>query len=546
MRRIAFILILVAAVVGIHACAADAPTAPKPGTGGGTSSAVSVLLFTTDANPKAGTCTLIQALVSLNGSPVPDGTSVNFSTDFGAFGQNGLPLVSIVTTNGAASTALCGPAAGGAKVKGQVTVAGKTNSGNLAIFFQPGSGALPQVSYCSPSFGPKEGGTTLTLNGIGFSGSASTTRVQFTVNGVTKDGVVSAVTSTTISVTTPGFPEFGSPSLAAAITLTVMTPSSSTPAVLSLPACFVYGADVAGTPTITAVLPASGTKGGNTRVTIIGSGFSTTGGVQVFFGTVEATVVSISYNQVVVLSPPAPFDPTAANVSAAVTVKNIASGLLSNDDVLFSYTPDMHITAIANGTQRTDAPFTPVTIYGTGFQAPVVVTLAGVPAFVQSVSATELVVLPALPSNCGGGSGTAVVVVNITTGEKATSESGITFTYVVVPMTITGLSPQVGSAGTVVVITGSNFPLSLADAEVKFGGRIAFVTPPVTAGSLTVTVPVGSVTTNPVCTGGNVAPALQNVETVDVTVTNRGNTCTATLPQVFTYQLPCVDPTQAP
>ena len=75
MRRIAIALILAAAVVGIYSCAADSPTAPHPGAGGGTtSSAVSVQLVASDANPKAGTCTLIEAFVTLNGSPVPDGT----------------------------------------------------------------------------------------------------------------------------------------------------------------------------------------------------------------------------------------------------------------------------------------------------------------------------------------------------------------------------------------------------------------------------------------------------------------------------------------
>jgi hypothetical protein len=542
MRRIAFTLILVTAVVGIHACAADAPTAPKPGTGGGTSSAVSVQLFTNDANPKAGTCTLVEAIVSLNGTPVPDGTSVNFSTDFGVFGQNGLPLVSVVTTNGAAATALCGASAGTAKVKGTATVSGKTNSGSLTISFQSGPGSGPQVSSCNPSFGPIEGSTPLTLNGNGFSGSAATTRVQFTVNGVTKDGVVSAVTPTTINLTTPGFPEFGSPSLQAAITLTVMTPSSPTPVVLSLPGCFVYGTAGSGTPTVTAVLPSSGTNQGNTRVTIIGSGFSTTGGVQVFFGTVEATVISVSYNQVLVLSPPA-FGAGDVNLNktVAVTVKNIASGVVSNATVTFTFTPAIRITAVSNGTQSVTTGFSPVTIYGQGFQAPVAVTLAGVPAFVQSVSSTELVVLPSLPltSGCANVTG-PVSVTNIDTGDTA---SGASFTYLVPQLVITSVAPQIGVAGATVTITGTNFPLSLADAEVKFGGRIAFVTPPITAGSLTVTVPPGSVTTNPTCTGTNVPPALQNVATVDVSVTNRQNSCTATVPQAFTYQLPCVAPT---
>src|SRR5215471_282200 len=144
MRRTLIALLLAAAVVGVYACAADAPSAPKPGAGGGTTSpAVAVQLFTSNSNPKAGTCTLIEALVTLNGSPVPDGTSVNFTTDFGTFGQNGLALVSIVTTNGVAAAALCGPGAGSAHVKGTATVQGKTNTGTVTVNFQPDSSTLP-------------------------------------------------------------------------------------------------------------------------------------------------------------------------------------------------------------------------------------------------------------------------------------------------------------------------------------------------------------------------------------------------------------------
>src|SRR5262245_39369006 len=191
MRRTLIALLLAAAVVGVYACAADAPSAPKPGTGGGVpSTSVSVQLFTSNANPKAGTCTLIEALVTLNGNPVPDGTSVNFTTDFGTFGQNGLGLISVVTTDGQAVTALCGPGAGSAKVKASATVQGKSNSAQVTITFQPDSGTLPFVSFCNPSFGPKTGGTQLVLNGGRFFGSPATTRAVFTVNGISKDAVV--------------------------------------------------------------------------------------------------------------------------------------------------------------------------------------------------------------------------------------------------------------------------------------------------------------------------------------------------------------------
>lgn len=538
MRRIAIALILAAAVVGIHACAADAPTAPPPGAGGGvTSSAVSVQLVASDPNPKAGTCTLIEAFVTLNGAAVPDGTSVNFSTDFGTFGQNGLPLISIVTTNGTAVTALCGPGAGSAKVKGTATVQGKTNTGTITINFQPDSGTLPFVSFCSPSFGPKDGGTPLTLNGGRFFGSPSTTRVVFTANGVSKDGVVTSVTSTQVIVNTPGFPEIGAPSVPAAITLILGT-NLPQPVTLSLPSCFAYGTAQSGTPTVTALLPSSGAKVGGTRVTVVGSGFSTTGGVQVFFGAVEATVVSVSFNQVVVLSPPAPFAET--EVVVPVTVKNIASGLVSNDDINYTYTPDMHITAIANATQSTDQPFTPVTIYGTGFQAPLSVSLAGIEATVISVSATEVVVMPGIPRGCGTGASGSVIIINITSGETASSPTGVVFTYIGVATTVTNVVPPAGLAGITVELDGTNLPTSIANTQVLFGSRVALVNS-ASANAITVTAPPGTVTTNPTCTGGNTAGTPQIVETVPITVKNLQNAC-AVQSQSFSYELPCVVP----
>lgn len=139
MRRIALALILVAAVVGIQACAADAPTAPLPvpGGGGGTANVVSVQLSSTNVNPFAGTCTPIAAQVSLNGAPVPDGTNVDFSTNFGYYLENGLPLVSVVTTSGTATANLCSLVAGSAVVKGTATVSGSTSSGYIGINFQP-------------------------------------------------------------------------------------------------------------------------------------------------------------------------------------------------------------------------------------------------------------------------------------------------------------------------------------------------------------------------------------------------------------------------
>ena len=551
MRRIAYVLILAAAVVGLHACAADAPTNPGGGNGngngGGGATPLQVVLVTSDANPKGGTCTLIQATVTLDGHAVPDGTSVNFSTDFGAFGQNGLPLISVVTQDGVAVTALCGPGAGQAKVRATSTSAGHTGSANLTIVFQPSNDTLPFVSSCSPSFGPKEGGTQLTLNGGRFFGGTGTTRVQFTVNGVTKEGIVQSVSANQIVVLTPGFPEFSSPQLQAQVTVSLGT-NAPQPVVLSLPACFSFGTQDAGTPTISSLLPAGGTSEGGTRVTIVGSGFSTASGVQVFFGSVEANVISVSFNQVVVLSPrqvgtPAP---------VSVTVRNIGNGLTSNG-VTYNYTEPMAITAWNNNVQPLGGPFSPVTIMGRGFQAPIAVSLAGWAAIVQSVSANEVVVVPgpAVPSGCDDITG-PIGITNINTGSSA---EGGSFTYQVLKPAISGISPQTscptgltpcdpngGTGGGTVVISGTNFPPRAEFVQVTIGDRTAFVTgvDPV-SGAITVVVPTTSAP-RPTCNAGNTVGTPQLVSTVNVTVRDLRTECEVTANQAFQYVLPCQVP----
>ena len=70
MRRIAVLLLFVALVAGFYACSADAPnpTGPK---GGGGSNALQISLFTNNANPTAGLCSTVQAVVTFNGASGP-------------------------------------------------------------------------------------------------------------------------------------------------------------------------------------------------------------------------------------------------------------------------------------------------------------------------------------------------------------------------------------------------------------------------------------------------------------------------------------------
>jgi uncharacterized repeat protein (TIGR01451 family) len=434
MRRIAIILLGVALVGASWFCSSDAPTSNsgKGGGGGGTSStALQIRLFTSNPNPVAGTCTAIQALVTLNGANVPDGTGVSFTTDLAGtvFAQNGLTLISVVTQSGVATTALCSTTVGLATVRATSTVGSETASATIQIAFQPSPQVAPFFTFCNPSFGPATGGTSLTINGGRFFGDVSTTRATFTVGAITREALVTAVSATAVTVVTPAFPEATSSSVPVTITLTFGTRSSS-PVTLSLPNCFAFGTAGSATPNITAVLPSSGSNEGNTVVTIIGSGFASP--VQVFFGVVEAKVTSVSFNQIVVLTPPAS-GAGLPNLNSTVDVRvhEVSSGLDATKAAAYRFVTALQTTAIENN--RQSAPFTPVTIHGQGFLAPVSVTLAGVPATVISVSATEILVLPGTPPACTSAelNGT-VVVTNIDSGDTSPGPGGIvlTFTYV--------------------------------------------------------------------------------------------------------------------
>jgi hypothetical protein len=548
MRRIAFVLNFAALATLLVACAADAPgpTTQPPGGGGGSGSGgLQVRLFVADPNPEAGNCTLVQAIVTRDGANVPDGTGVFFSTSLGFFSQNLTNTISVVTQAGTAQTSLCSDDSGLAILRAEANLQGLRASTTTSISFQPSGSQAPFVSFCSPTLGSPSGGETLTLTGGRFFGAPATTRVSFSAAGVTREAIVTGLTPSTITLTTPAFPEAQSPSVPVLITITLGA-NLPNPTTLTAPNCFAFGTVGQFEPRVTAVLPSSGPNEGGTRVTIIGSGFQAP--VQVFFGQVEATVVSVAYHQVVALSPAA-FGPGQQNLNQQVDVRvrNVVSGLEGILGGGFRYTTKVLLTSISNAQQRVDLPFTNAVIFGQGFQAPVAVTLAGIPAFVVSVSATELIVVPGNPliTNCSDLSGD-VEVVNIDSGD---GDQGLTFTYLVTQTrpVITSIAPPSGPGpgGTAVTITGLNLPVSVADAQVRFGTREGTVTAAAGGTSVTATTPPSTVVASPNCPTGSPAGTLVPSQTVDVSVTTRRTGCTGTFSS-FQYLLPCVVPSGAP
>ena len=542
MRRIATSILGVALAAFYLACSADAPAPTPPGGPPGNSptpgsSPLQVRLFTSNANPTAGGCTLIQAIVTLNGSNVPDGTGVAFSSDLGVFQQNGGPVVSVTTQGGAAVTALCSTSAGLANVRATASVGSNTGSGTIAVAFQPSTQTAPFFSSCNPSFGRNTGGQNLVLSGGRFFGDPTTTRVTFTAAGVTREALVTAVTATSVTVVTPAFPEAVSPSVPVTINLTLGT-NTVTPFTLTIPNCFVFGTVAGATPSVTAVLPSSGSKAGNTRVTIVGSGFSAP--AQVFFGALEAQVISVSYNQIIALSPPLPIPAPTLPFTVDVRVHEVSSGLdsaVSSGDV-FTYLQPLIVTSASNSQQRVDQGFFQVTIFGQGFQAPVAVSLAGIPAAVISVSATEVVVLPSAPftNGCSDISG-PISVTNINTGE--TFSTGPTFTYLIAQTKpiITSVSPSQAAPGATVAISGPN--LSTVSSVTVGGKSVAAFFDPST-GTITFAAPDFTNGTPPKC----VAPNPTGTQTpvggpVDIVLTTAFG-CTGTASAAFQPTAACV------
>jgi len=165
--------------------------------------------------------------------------------------------------------------------------------------------------------------------------------------------------------------------------------------------------------------------------------------VQVFFGPVEAQVLSVSFNQIIVLTPPASGAGLPnLNQTVDVRVHEVNSGLEDTLTGGFRFVVPLQLTAIDNNDQS--APFTAVTIHGQGFLAPVAVSLAGVPAKVISVSATELLVLPGPLPKCADTPG-AVVVTNIDSGD---TQSGLTFTYRCTPTPTPTVPPTLAPTST--------------------------------------------------------------------------------------------------
>jgi hypothetical protein len=540
--------LLAGLAVLLTACSGESPTAPTPpgGGGGGGNCNVTITLASTSSSPFAGSAVFVRATVRRDGAPVPDGTSVVFTTDLGFFLETGQPTVSKTTVSGVAEVTLASLSVGAAHVKASVDCA--TAQLLPAVQFQQTPGNNPFISSIFPTSGSCAGGETVTINGGLFGADASLVRVTF--GG--KPATIVSVSNTQIVVKTPSedrpanAPPDQRDAVDVVVTLNAGTAGSFN---INLPKGFSYFC-VQNRIFISSVVPNSGLPAGGETVVINGGHFGTNiATTRVTFCGVSATIVSQNDGAITVLTPRHQLTNPSVSETCDVGV-TIDLGLVSQQDAIarnaFTYrgagpaecqtNAGTFISSLSPNTGGGEGA-TPVTILGAGFTSSVAntrVEFGGVPGTVTAVTPTSITVLtpqhtianPSVPEPV------SVRVIVDSGGSNqvcATLANGFVYTQVGLEPTIFSTSPRTGpnDASTRVTIFGNNF---------QFPMQVFVSTGACRIEAQVVSISYSEVVfLTPIALNGNSCLANQ---TVDVTVINPYTGKTATCPECFRYY-PC-------
>jgi len=301
-----------------------------------------------------------------------------------------------------------------------------------------GSVAQPSVFSVTPSGGPNEGGTSVTLNGEGFQapvqvffGSGATPN---SFNGV--EATVQSVSANRIVVTTPPASGFGQSNLNQTVDLLVRNVGNGFATVAT--SAFTYGTKVL----ITAVGPTAGPFTGGTRVTIHGQGFDEP--VTVSINGIGQTVLSVTGTEIVIRTVGVSVGTCPADgriEENGFQVTNVETGDSAEADVTFSYIVPVPVITTVNPGSGTQNGGTLVTINGLDFSRPIRVLFGDQAASVNSVAADGSQILVNSPTfagdlqeePCGDGgmrfvpTAVDIQVENLVTGCNDTFSNGFIF-----------------------------------------------------------------------------------------------------------------------
>jgi hypothetical protein len=344
-------------------------------------------------------------------------------------------------------------------------------------------GPTPTISSLSATSGNAGGGNSVTISGTGFTGAITvlfdTTPANFTINS-----------DTSITVTVPAHAP-------GTINVTV-----STYAATSSPVTYTYNAAL---PTVTGVVPTSGSSAGGTLVTILGSNF--TGATSVLFGGVAALDFTVVSDTAVLATAP----PGSTGTIDIQVVTYIASAISSADHFTYTAAPVPTITMITGSPGGTGGGNT-VVITGTNLDSVSQVFFGAISALSFTVNSSTQITAVSPPQTAG----TYDITVQSAGGTSAVSSADRFVYNAALPPSVSGVSPGSGSAagGITVTLSGSNF----TGATAVFFGSISALSFTVNSDtSITAVVPS------------------QVVGTVDVTVQTPSGTSVVSANDHFQY-----------
>ncbi len=295
----------------------------------------------------------------------------------------------------------------------------------------------PTATALTPSTGPANTPTTITITGTDFSPGDAVTF------GLTPATAVTVWGPTVITADAPT-------SLAGGASVTVSNPDGSSPTSVAMQFA-------AGPPTVTGVSPAAGPAGGGGTVIVTGDGF--VAGSTVDFGGVAAAVTVTSPTSLVATAPP-PGGPGSVDV----TVTNPQGPSTTSVQDLYAYGVPT-VSSVAPDT-ATLAGATTVTVTGSGFVPGVVVSFGSAPGTGVAVNATGTSLQVTSPA---GAAGSVDLTVTSPAGTSLTSIDDL-FAYgaPVVNSVAPDAGPLVG--GNDVIVAGNGF---VPGVTVYFGDQVS-------------------------------------------------------------------------
>ncbi len=278
--------------------------------------------------------------------------------------------------------------------------------------------------------------------------------------------------------------------------------------------CQATGSDIEAPPTVTSVTPDFGPAGGNTAVTIDGSGFVPSSTVD--FGSNAATNVTyVSPTEIEATSPAATDQSSNSQVAVDVTNSFGHSSTTVSPANSFLYEVQPVLLAINPNTGPTTGGQQFTITSSTDTLAPDSVVDFGS----SSSPATDVVVAPDGESLTGVTPPGAVGPVNVTVTDAGGTSAPLTYTYFTSTINVTSVVPNFGpiAGGTAVTINGDGFTGATA---INWGSTVQTTGFSVNGAGTQITIP-----SNPAHAAG----------TVDVTVTTPGGTSPAVVADEFTY-----------